>query len=205
MHKISWLSGNFVLSLCAIQASIDMHVRTPDDGGCGPLQEPRLGREAVSKALDLRIFGPDGLQRSLGNFGSLRPSRARPSGRVAARAAAFGPEIGRLRRLFGDVAGCRDVSVEVRGRRASSEVVRPAPKVGLPCRYRLLEGRCRSNFGSALSGDGGFPSPVSGRLPVRDRAASREDARGLIGQRGFLRGIFTGLGGDRASGHRPET
>ena len=42
IHKILGLFGNFVLSRSAIRASILLHVKAPEDGGCGPLQELRF-------------------------------------------------------------------------------------------------------------------------------------------------------------------
>jgi len=147
------------LSLCANRASIDVHVKAPDNGGCGPLPELRLAGDAVWGASGLRVPRSERtatVSREL-RFPAAFAGTAFGSG--CSRAAAFGSEIGRLGRLFGDAAGRRDVFFDVRGRRASSEAVRPAPKAGLPCRSRFRFGRCRSIFGQALSGDGGFPSP----------------------------------------------
>jgi hypothetical protein len=59
IHKNLFAFGNFVLSLCANRASIDLHVKAPDNGGCGPLRELRLKGDAVWGACDLRVLGSD--------------------------------------------------------------------------------------------------------------------------------------------------
>ncbi len=98
-----------------------------------------------------------------------------------------------------------DEPLAIRGWAASSGAFHPAPEAELPCRSRLLDGRCPSNFDATLSGDGRSPSPVSGSWPVRDRAASREEALGSHRSREFPRGASGGREGNRASGGFLET
>lgn len=111
-----------------------------------------------------------------------------------AEAAVFGPEADRVRRSSrGSRSPGRDASAAIRGWKASSGVIHPAPEAGLPCRSQLKDGRCRSNFDTALSGDGRSPSPVSGSWPVRDRTGSPGDlCDGFTGQERFPRGAFGG-------------
>lgn len=146
-------------------ASIFLHVKAPDDGGCGPLPRARLARAAVRRRSGLEGQGLSGTgffrrQRSSRELRFPPVSRARPSGPVeqgqrpsGRRPARFkGGSFGGLRRAGGTPAN-------VRGRRTLPGAIRPAPETGLPCRSRFSEGRCRSRVDPHLSGKDGFPSP----------------------------------------------
>lgn len=133
--------------------------------------------------MEMQLGGPwtfgssarTGCKRSRGSFGSSRPLDKAD------------PRIGRFRRCSGPRAGDRPgkavlsgtgrpgrgAATAIRGRKAPSGVDRPALEAGLPCRSRFSDGRCRSSFDPALSGDGRFPSPVSGSRPVRDQQLPR--------------------------------
>ena len=109
------------------------------------------------------------------------------------------------RSSFGSTAERMAHRLLVRGRKVSSEIGRPAPETGLPCRSWSSEGRCRSILRPWPFQQGRFPSPCRGvdrsgtaRLPQGDRA---EVSPAKAGTR---KGAGCGPESHRASGGDPE-
>lgn len=82
MHKNFRSFGNFVLSLSAIRASIFLHVKAPENGGCGPLRGLRFPEVRSGGSSNLRVLDPNRAQRSRRSSGSFRSLWIRPSGPV---------------------------------------------------------------------------------------------------------------------------
>jgi len=192
IHKILGLFGNFVLSRSAIRASILLHVKAPEDGGCGPLQELRFtemqleglelsgSRSGQAVTVSRRLRFPPALVGPAFGLGNMRCGGLRAGDR---------PGSGISSGVF--VAG-GDEPLAIRGWAASSGAFRPAPEADLPCRSRLLDGRCPSNFDATLSGDGRSPSPCRGVGQSGTAQLLAKRRLGLSGQGGFPRGASGG-------------
>lgn len=207
MHKNLGRTGNFLLSLSASWASIFLHVKAPENGGCGPLRELRLHGGATRGARDFRVLGPTGCS-GLGGASvppGLRMGRSsdrsvrkvqRPSGRRSAGCG--GP--------FGDPDSSVGTS---QSRSGDGRLLRK-----LPVRHR--KPGCPADPGFRMGG-AGRPStlhfPAMAASPPRVGASASPGPRsflaklqdGLIGQGRHPQGRRPGPEGSRASGGFSET
>lgn len=207
IHKNFNHFGNFLLSLPTIQASISLHVKAPENGGCGPLRELRLQGDATRGALDFRVLGPNGMQRSRGTpvpsglwkggFSDRSSLKAqRPSGR---RSAGFGDPLGDP----GHPGGTQQP------RSGDGRLLRE-----LTVRHR--KPGCPADPGFRMGGAGRpstlhFPAMAAPLPPCRGVGQSgttrlrEKPQEGLNGQGRRPQGHRPGPEGSRASGSRPET
>ena len=180
--------GNFMLSLPASWASIFLHVKAPDDGGCGPLPRARLARAAVRRRSGLGGQGLSGSgffrrQRSSRELRFPPVSQARPSGPKCG-AAAFGPEAGPVQGRFLrglPASGCHASHSPGTENPSGGDPSGAGSRVAL--QFLAFGGKVPVALRPSPFRQGRLPFPVSGSRPIRDRAAPSLGRReGLTGQ-----------------------
>ncbi len=191
IHKIFGRFRNFVLSLLSIRASIFLHVKAPEHGGCGPLLRASARRgcslgDLAEPSGSLVRTNCSGLGGSLGFLPFLRCRSSgrklrgqRPSGRRPTGCGAPFGESGRpggtRQSRSGGGGLLRELSVRHRKPGCPAD---PGFRMGGAGRSSIL------HFPAMAT-----PLPRVGERPVRDRAAaSGQLHRGLAGQGSFPRG-----------------